>query len=87
MNSRFESKSSKIIRLAILLTALGTSLAPTGSLAMGLSGGLTPNLQFPPKGAFADTAPSTCFLFFCTPSGDATRNKVLEASQQPGGNK
>lgn len=84
MNNRFESKLSKIIRLAILITALGTSLAPTGALAMGPSGGLTPTLQFPPKGAFADTTPSTCFLFICAPSGGVTHDKTLEPSQQQG---
>lgn len=87
MNNRFKSKYSKIFRLAVLTTVLGTGLAPAGALAMGLSGELAPNLQFPQQDAFADTAPRTCFLIFCTTSGDVTRDKALATSLQSGDDK
>jgi hypothetical protein len=87
MTNRFESKLSKIIRLTILTAALGTGVGPTGAMAMGLSGGLTPNLQFPPKGSFVNTATANCFLFFCTPNGEVTPDQSPKTSQQSGGDK
>ena len=89
MTNRFESKISKIIRLAILTMVLGSGFGPTGAMAMGLSGGLTPNLQFPPQGSFVNTAPANCFLFFCSRNGngEVTPDQSPMTSQQSGGDK
>lgn len=80
----FRSTFSKIMPSAIFAATLAIGVTPTGAVAMGISGDLTPNLQFPPKGAFDNANSSRCFLFFCPSDGAVTRDQTSTETTQSG---